>query len=139
MSKDLTKTIDERVAEMEPVQKDLYIRIMFLMSQFPEYAEFVEKHFDIKTKVHHDTKEIDVIVIQKPVEVEDANVGALQISVEKSLQAQLYLKGKGVQDAATILTDLYEILGGSVEVPLIVSASSGDIAGAVKASGKIIT
>lgn len=137
----LGETIDERIANMLPAEKDLWLRVMFLLNASQRYTDFIDENFEIHTAVHEETKSIDVAVIEKPAvkEVEFKTGGDLQLDVQKSLKAQMLLKKNGCENTADVLKGIYEILTNTPIDELVTSASDADInkeLEAVKAANK---
>lgn len=139
---DLGEAIDSYVENMTAAEKDVQLRIILLLRQSETYCDFVDSHFDIHTALHHDTKEIDIAVIEKPrVEEVEHKSHELGLDTAKSLKAHMYLKSKGVENTSEVVKKLYEIFGGTEENAIVTSATDADInkeLEAIKASKKIL-
>ncbi|MCF6205309.1 MAG: hypothetical protein L3J47_00250 [Sulfurovum sp.] len=126
---DLGDSIDAKLSSMSPGEKDQQLYIMYLLNSFESFTEFVEKTYDIITSVDHDLKEVNVAVIEKPVEAPEieAPPATFELDSAMMIKATLYLKGKGVTDTSSIISKLASIFGGVEENALVTSATDADI------------
>lgn len=125
---DLGEAIAMHIANMSPTEKEMQLRILLLLNQSARFQQFMNDNFDIHTSVNHENQEIDIAVIEKPLVKEvEFKGGELSLDVAKSLKAQMFLKGLGVEKTADAIKKLYEILGGTEENAIIASASDADI------------
>ncbi len=136
MSEDATNEInlgdliDEKIAAMQDGEKDIYLRILFLLNQSDRYVKFIDDNFDIHTAIHEEAKTIDISVIEKPDVQEVAyTAGELKLDVASSLKAQMILKAAGCANTAQVLKKVYQALtGGKASKPeLVTSATDADI------------
>ena len=124
--------INERISGMSSAEKDLYLRILFLLNQSDRYVKFIDSNFDIHTAVHEETKSIDVAVIEKPLVKEtEFKTGELELDVAKSLKAQMILKHNGCKNTAQVMKSIVNILTGGAlkedKPKIVTSASNSDI------------
>lgn len=134
---DLGSLIDDQVAAMGPAEKDLYLRMLFLLNQSERFTKFIDDNFDIHTSVNDEARSIDLAVIEKPdvKEVAFKTVG-MELDVAKSLKAQMILKHNGCKNTAACLKSIVQILTGQSlddKPKLVTSATDADISAEVQA------
>ena len=139
---ELGETIDKRVASMSDTEKDMWLRVMFLLNACDRYVEFVDANYDIRALPDEETKTISVAVIEKPDirEVEFTSGGPMALDVQKSLKAQMLLKANKCENTAEVLKGIFEILTNTPVDELVTSASEADInkeIEAIKAANKL--
>jgi hypothetical protein len=131
---DLGDIIGDKIASMIPSEKDLYLRILFLLNQSERYIKFIDDNFDIHTAVNDEDKSIDLAVIEKPtVEQVDHKSHELGLDTARSLKAHMYLKSLGVEKSSEAVKKMYEIFGGTDENAIVASATDADISKEIKA------
>jgi hypothetical protein len=127
--------LDEEIAEyisgMSETDKEVQLRIMLLLRQSHAFCKFVDDHYDIHMAVNHDTKSVDLAVIEKPTvkEVEFKPEG-FTLDVAKSLKAQMILKHNDCKNTAQVVKSIINIItgqDGEGKPELITSASDADI------------
>lgn len=123
---DLDTQITEAMSRMSQAEKDLWIRVLFLLNQSERYTKFIEENFDISESIDEENKTINLRVEekkQKPVQ----GVG-LTLDTVKSMKIQLILRHNGVADTARVSESIIKILKGEDDekTPGIVLASDAD-------------
>jgi hypothetical protein len=141
---DLGEIIDEKIASMPPAEKDLFLRILFLLNQSESYQKFIDDHFDIHTSVNHETEEIDLVVIEKPTVAQvDFRSEGFSLDVPAQLKATMLLKHNGCKNTSMVIKSLIKIITGEdIDKPkLVTSATDADINKEIetqKAASKIL-
>ncbi len=126
----LDEAISARLDGMTAAEKDLQLRIMFLLNQSEKFLQFVEENFDIQCGANEETKTIDLVVIEKPVaEKIDYRVDGYTLDVPAQLKATMILKHNGCTRTAETLKSLIKIITGEdIDKPkLVTSATKADV------------
>ena len=125
---DLDEAITAQLANMSMAEKDMWLRATILLNHSERYSQFLNENFDIHFNVDDESKQISVVVVEKPeVKTVELKSSDMQIDVQKSLKAQMLLKKHNCENTAEVMKGIYEILTNTPADELVTNASEADI------------
>jgi len=105
MSEEKEKTVDEKVAELTPAEKDYHLAVFGGLMGSSRFVEFVRGNYEIQKILDHENKSYEVRVIEKPVAV------GPKMSPGQVFKLQELLMSYGVRDAVDCVKNVLKVLG----------------------------
>jgi hypothetical protein len=123
-------TIDEFKKKMTPEEIDLQVTAFLLLQQSARFVDFFDKNYELKNDVNHETKTIELLLLEKPPTKEPfliADDTAAKLSTMLRQEFTISNPGKAVQR-------FMDVLNGKEEPSLIVGATDSDLDKEIAAS-----